>query len=254
MKKRKISMSHLDGENNSNEGNSFPDNAYAGQKLGQYAIMEVEIDNCLKDKETEQFRQTLKKVHSMFVEEEKEIYKPKIKPLYSKIYIYAAVASVALIIGLVCAIYFTSGISKTSNQKIFARYYEPYQNEYITRSDQVTINNLFIAFQAYENHDYKNAVTLFSKVIEADNTLLMAYFYKGISCIEIKNYKSALESLNKVLIDEGNPYFSQANWYAALTLLNLNNTVKAKKHLEWLVKNDRYYGTKAKEILKVLNK
>jgi hypothetical protein len=254
MKKRKISINYQDGENQLSEGLGIPENGFAGQKMGQYAIMEVEVDQCLKDEETELFRKTLEKVHSIYVEEEKEIYKPKIRPLYSRIYVYAAAASIALILGILSILYYTSGSSKPGNQKIFAQYYEPYQNEYITRSDQVTVNNLFIAFQAYENHDYTKAIELFSKVIEADKSLLMAYFYKGISCIEIKNYKVALESLNRVLNNEGNPYFAQAKWYTALTLINLNNPDIAKQHLEWLALNDRYYGNKAKEILKVLNK
>jgi hypothetical protein len=254
MKKRRISINYQDGDDQPENGNSIPDNSYAGGEIGQYAILEVEVDRCLKDEETELFRKTLIKVHNRFVEEEKEVYNTTSRILISRSYAYAIAASIALLIGVFSVLYFISGTQNSNYQKIFVKYYVPYENEYITRSDQLTINTLFIAFHAYENRDYSKAVELFANVIESDRTLLMAYFYKGVSCIEINDLKGAMESLKMVLKNETNPYYAQAKWYTALTLLKLNSPVIAKKHLEWLALNDRYYGNKAKEILKLLDK
>jgi tetratricopeptide (TPR) repeat protein len=111
-----------------------------------------------------------------------------------------------------------------------------------------------MAFQAYENRDFEKAVELFSKVTEADGSILMAYFYKGISSIEIGNFTVAVESFEKVLKNPANPYYPQAQWYSALTWLKLNNSENAKLHLSWLIKNDRFYGTKAKEVLLKIEK
>ena len=254
MKKRRISISYQDGEDHLENGNDVDNNGHGSRNMGQYAIIELEIDQCLKDEKTELFRKTLQKVHSKFVEEDQETYKPKIRQISYRRYAYAIAVTLALIIGIFGVFRMISGTSKSNFQYIFAQYYKPYQNEFITRSDQVTVNNLYSAFQAYENRDYERAVALFNKAIEADKSLLLAYFYKGVSCIEISDYKTAIESLGKVLTNETNPYFSQAKWYTALTLLKLNKPELARPHLEWLALNDRYYGIKAKEILKKFNK
>ncbi len=253
MKKRRISINYEDGEDRLDIG-KMDKSGHDSLNLGQYAIIEFEIDQCLKDQETDFFRKTLQKVHSKFVEEGRETYKPKIRQISYRRFAYAIAAILVLIIGVLGILRMISGTSESNYQSLFAQYYKPYQNEFITRSDQVTVNNLYSAFYAYENKDYEKAIALFNKVIEADKSLLMAYFYKGVSCIEINDYKTAITSFGKVLANETNPYFSQAKWYTALTLLKLDNPELAKQHLEWLVLNDRYYGIKAKEILKKFNK
>lgn len=254
MKKRKTPTRYQDGENQLENGISANNTEFNHTEMGQYAIIELEIDQCLKDEETYLFRKTLQKVHSKFVAEEEISYKSKVKPLMSRPYIYAIAAAIAIIIGIFGVLQLSTETSKTGNSGIFAQYFKPYQNEYITRSDEVRVNNLYFALQAYENHDYAKAIVLFNKVIEADKSQHMAYFYKGVSCIEMGNYNGAIESLNVILNNENNPYYAQSKWYLALTYLKLNNPAIAKQHLDWLALNDRYYGTKAKEILKKLNK
>lgn len=255
MRKRKISINCQDGNEHLENVENIIDSSCASPNMGQYAIIELEVDQCLKDEKTELFRKTLLKVHSRFVEEQSEPYKTKIKPYFHRLYIYAAVATIILIIGVLGIMRILSGNSSSFNpQNLFVKYYCPYQNEFITRSESNNINALYSsAIQVYENRDYKKAINLFSNIINKDKSY-MAYFYRGISYIEIGNHNLAIESFSAILTNETNPYFVQANWYTALAWLKLSKPETARKYLDWLVLNDRFYGNKAKEIIKEINK
>jgi tetratricopeptide (TPR) repeat protein len=209
---------------------------------------ENEIDTILRDIDKHSFIASLEKVSSEYQDAEKQ--ENKSRKISRNIYYYAAAAIIIVCIGVGSIIKFSLFNTEINSESIFSEYYQTYQNDFLSRSDESVVNNLYQAFQAYENEDFDKAVELFSKVSEVDASIIMAYFYKGISCIEISDYKQAIESFNKVLANANNPYFPQSHWYCALTWLKLNNTGLAKEHLEWLVKNDRFYNQKAKEILK----
>jgi tetratricopeptide (TPR) repeat protein len=254
MKKLRIPTNSQDGNGQPANGNNLDYEGHIIPESSQYAFIEREIDLYLKDEETGHFRNTLFKVHNEYIDAEMGHSEGKTKSFFRKGYIYAIAASLAVIIGIfgVSRLFYNS--SATNFDDIFSQYYTPYQDDFTTRSDQVVVNNLYLAFQAYESHDFEKAVELFSKVTEADESILMAYFYKGISSIEIGNYAVAVESFEKVTKNSSNPYYPQAQWYSALTWLKLNNSENAKQHLSWLISNDRYYGTKAKEILTKIKK
>lgn len=211
---------------------------------------ENEIDNILKDVDKRSFIASLKKVNAEFQKSENK--KNKTRNISRNIYYYLAAAILIVCIGIGSILKFGLFSTDINSESIFNEYYSTYQNDYQSRSDEKVVNNLYQAFQAYENKDFDNAVELFSKVSESDASIMMAHFYKGISCVEISDYKQAIESFKKVLTNSNNPYFPQSHWYCALTWLKLNNPESAKEHLEWLIKNDRHYNQKAKEILNKL--
>ena len=254
MKKLRIPTKSQDGNGLPANGNNLDYEGHIIPETSQYAFIERDIDLYLKDGETGHFRNTLLKVHNEYIDAEIEQGSNKTKSFFRKGYIYAIAASIAVIIGVfgVSRLFYNS--SATNFDDIFSQYYKIYQDDFTTRSDQVVVNNLYLAFQAYETHDYEKAVELFSKVTEVDESMLMAYFYKGISCIEIGNYAVAVESFEKVTKNPSNPYYPQAQWYCALTWLKLNNSENARQHLSWLISNDRFYGIKAKEVLLKIEK
>jgi tetratricopeptide (TPR) repeat protein len=215
-------------------------------------IIDCEIDEILKDRDIENFRKTLTSVHNKFMDHDQQTTIPSGRTTSKRLYLYLAAASILLLIGIFGTVKMLINSSQPNCEELFQLYYEPYQNDYNTRSDEVLINNLYLAFQAYENKEYEKAADLFTKVIQSDETIMMAYFYRGISCIELGEYKTAIESFNKVLKNDNNPYYVQAKWYSALTWLKINNLTSAKQQLEWLSTNDRFYGSKAKELLQKL--
>ena len=217
-------------------------------------LIEHEIDEFLKDKETLHFRNTLIKVHGDFIKNELVSKQLKLKPLFHRAYVIGIAASIAILIGVLGVFQLLHNPHNNNCEELFSQYYKPYQADFTARSDQVVINNLVIAFQLYDNHEYDKAADFFKRVVEADESILMAHFYLGVSSIEIGDYKKAIESFNFIIKNESNPFYPQAKWYSALIWLKLNNSESAKQHLLWLVNNDRFYGVKAKEILVKLKK
>ncbi|MGC8802433.1 MAG: tetratricopeptide repeat protein, partial [Bacteroidales bacterium] len=128
-----------------------------------------------------------------------------------------------------------------------------YQNREAQQDNDENLVNM--AIQAYENKEYYKAITLFSNIeTSIPDCTLMAAFYKGVSCIEVSDYKNAIQSFTRVINAPYNTYTANAHWYMALTWLKLNNVNESVKHLDWLVKNDRQLNTKAEEILSALEK
>jgi tetratricopeptide (TPR) repeat protein len=254
MKKLRVPTKSPDGNGHPANGNELDYEGHFIPETSQYAFIERDIDLYLKDEETAHFRNTLLKVHNDFINTEAGQDSHKVKPFLRKGYIFAIAASIAIIIGIfgVSRLFYNSSV--TNFDDIFSQYYKTYQNDFSTRSDQLVVNNLYLAFQAYESRDYEKAVELFTKVTEADQSMFMAYFYKGISSIEIGNYAAAVESFDKVIKYPSNPYYPQAKWYCALTWLKLNNSENARHHLSWLISNDRFYGIKAKELVLKIGK
>ncbi|HOK52202.1 MAG TPA: hypothetical protein PLD12_01070 [Bacteroidales bacterium] len=222
-----------------------------------YQEIENEIDLILQDTQKQDFIRVLKQVHTEYVEKER-----KHRTLFSNnrgmrnIYL-AIAASVVILIGIVGVIRFTAVASGKNYEDIFYSYYQPYPVTYQSRDAQQGNegNLLSLALQAYENKEFYKAITLFSNVeTSIPDCTLMAAFYKGISCIEVSDYKNAIQSFHKVINAPYNTYTASAHWYVALTWLKLNNVEESRKHLNWLVKNDRQLNTKAEGILNILEK
>ncbi|MCX7986340.1 MAG: hypothetical protein N2662_05325 [Bacteroidales bacterium] len=222
-----------------------------------YADMENEIEQILQDTQKQDFILTLQKVHAEYTGKNKSHHtlllgKKGIRTAYLSI-----AASLVILLGIFGVIRFTMYTSGKNYEDIFFKYYQTYPISYQSRSMQnVGEENLInMAIQAYENKEYYKAITLFSNIeTSIPDCTLMASFYKGVSCIEVSDYKNALQSFNRVITAPYNSYTANAHWYIALTWLKLNNADESIKHLNWLVRNDRQLNEKAEEILATLEK
>jgi tetratricopeptide (TPR) repeat protein len=198
----------------------------------------------LKKAEREYFEK--EKTHNVFA------HKKQLRNFY-----YAVAASVVLAIGIFGVIKYSAYYPGKNYEDIFYQYYQPYPISYQSRNvqDDTNENLIHLAVQAYENKEFYKAITLFSNIeTSIPDCTLMAAFYKGVACIEISDYKNAIQSFNKVIVAPYNTYTANAHWYIALTWLKLNNVEESKKHLSWLINNDRQLNTKAEEILQTIEK
>ena len=220
-----------------------------------YQEMENEIDLILQDKQKQDFILTLKKVHADYMAEgnkQQSLFSEK----RSMRNVYLAVAaSLVILVGIIGVIRFAAFSSGKNYEDIFYKYYQTYPISYQNRDAyQGNEGNLIhLAIQAYENKEFYKAITLFSNIeTSIPDCTLMAAFYKGISCIEVSDYKNAIQSFNKVISAPYNTYTASAHWYMALTWIKLNNVEESKTHLNWLIKNDRQLNAKADEVRKLL--
>ncbi len=223
-----------------------------------YNQIEKEVEEILSDREKQNFILSLKKVHDDYMRRERLV-----KPLYTKpknnfrIYLTAIAAVMVLFIGIAGIIRLNMFSSVSNYEDIFDKYYQAYpivqQNRSIESGDEENIVNM--AISAYEKKEFYRAISLFNSIeTSMPDCTIMASFYKGISSIEISDYKSAIQAFNKVIDAPFNSYTSSAHWYIALTWIKLNNIEESKKHLIWIVKNDRQNSKKAEEILSEIEK
>jgi tetratricopeptide (TPR) repeat protein len=242
---------YLDGELNPAESIEFEEQLKSDTDLKVKLELVKNIEGSLKDKKVNEFRNTLKVVHRSYVNNNED--SGKIISLFRNKALLKIAASIVVLVSVTLSIYKYS-FAPSLSQQLFSEYYSPYQMDIPTRSDGNVVNTLQLAFQSYENKDFNKAVNYFNQVLVSDNTMLIAYFYKGVASIEIDDYNSALKSFQKVIDNPSNPYFVQAKWYTSLVWLKLNKPENAKQHLKWLINNDRYYGEKAQNIVNQIDK
>lgn len=114
--------------------------------------------------------------------------------------------------------------------------------------------SLQIGIDAYNSGDYANAIgqlSSFQIAAPQDELSNYAQFYEAVSLIELGKTDEALPKLQNLVQNERFTLQNDAKWYLALGQLKLNNIVAAKKLLEELNNVDTY-KTNAAKILKSL--
>jgi tetratricopeptide (TPR) repeat protein len=245
---------YLDGDLNSKEINEFEKQLFNDSTLVKDFIFIKEIEDKLRDTDIEGFKQSLRKIHMAFIEYEyveNEIDDMKfiipINRWYYKLYKIAAVIMLILATGFILKM--TISHNSTRYNEIFSKYYYPYKSEISVRSSESSLNNFDLALEKYKNCNYNKAVEYFNKIQIQDTTV---FFYKGLAYLGNGDLIEALKILSPLAANPGNRYYNQSKWYVSLIWLKLNKPEIAIKHLEWLVKNDSFYGKNAAIILKNL--
>ena len=104
--------------------------------------------------------------------------------------------------------------------------------------------------QAYDNKNYKEAITLLNAAVKQKTTDKMLSLYLAISYLmEGKNTES--EALLQELIKNSDLETTPAKWYLALSLLQHGQKNEAKALLQSL-ESDTTYGDRVKAVLKGL--
>ncbi|WP_425393069.1 hypothetical protein [Ekhidna sp.] len=179
------------------------------------------------------FRNELKEKVAGFEKRKNKIR--RINPAYISI-----VASLFLVASLV--LYFTN-----DQTTLFDQYYETYPNyEVTTVRGEEDPSNRERAYLAYDQGDFSGAIQAFNTL---DSMSSADYFFRGISHIQVTNYKEALTDLNEVLRLEDTDYRTASLWYKALIHLKLENEAAAIPPLEELSKGESEFATVSTELL-----
>lgn len=160
---------------------------------------------------------------------------------YRHIYVAAAVIVFA-VIG------FQFLEKETSNQDLYASFYQPYPNtlQPVTRSEAST-DVLSQAFQAYEANEFEKAEVLFETSLTQEYNSDIA-FYKAMTLLNMKNDEEGSDLL-KQLKNESTSFKPQLYWYSALLALKKNDEQQAKEQLDSLSQLNS--GYKKSAILKI---
>jgi tetratricopeptide (TPR) repeat protein len=242
-KNRHLISRYLCGELDIQEATRFEEILSSDLDLQKEMKLYQEVDNAIKDTEVLNLRLQLESIHADTVQKSGRGFSHS----HRRILRYAAVAaSVAIIIGI--------GIGLFQDNSLTERFYRPYNVTMVNRSAEMGIDlTLREAMKKYENKEYKEAVILFERVIEAEPDMLSNFLYSGISYMEIKEYKHAERSFQCIIDHKDNLYVEQADWYIGFCYLLTDRREKAYKHFSKLANENGYFSERAKEILKKLN-
>ncbi|MDF1675951.1 MAG: hypothetical protein P1U44_09575 [Vicingaceae bacterium] len=100
---------------------------------------------------------------------------------------------------------------------------------------------------------YKDALVDFEMILVKHPKDVNALFYGALSEYNLKHYKRALSKLDAVLKNPQTEFNQEAKWNKALALIELKETVKAKKLLQEIIDEKGFYQQRAQDKLKTLN-
>jgi len=147
-------------------------------------------------------------------------------------------ASFALLVSISALWYFMT--NQPTTEELFATYFEPYRNveQPVVRGSQDD-DLKTVAFKAYENGEYKEALQSFNQLLEQgqDDTVL---FYKANTLLKLDMSDTAI-SLLKDGLDTSDPRYDKKLWYMAMGYLKLNNKQQAKQKLRLLLATKSKY-------------
>ncbi len=160
-------------------------------------------------------------------------------------------ASIIILLG---AFYFWNSKKPASNEELFAAYFEPYRNivQPVVRGEE-NKDLKTIAYNAYENGDFKKALNLFDSLLthKQEPSVL---FYKANALLKLNDAKKAIPILekNSTVVDS---FSEKKYWYLALAYLKDNQPEKSKEKLQMIleIENSEYKKEEARELLKRLD-
>jgi hypothetical protein len=143
------------------------------------------------------------------------------------------------------------------NQKyetLYAASFEVYPNDYVDteanyRGDATIDSLLLSAMAAYEKNKFSEAEALFYEVLRKNNNPEIRFFL-AVTQLENNKPELAISALNGLYSQPKDfRYYEQTRWYLALAHLKLHNKTEAKNYLNELVKQEKKYWDRAKELL-----
>lgn len=244
---------YLDGTMNDIDRRAFEEQAKCDAGLRNLVGLHKEVNQYIKDIEFQALVNTVQKVAGEFPDTTDSMLhlNEKEPPRFSR----QSVLKVAVVLFFILI----SGIAlkvalfeKSSPEKLFQQFYQSYNTDLITRSEQILQSNLDKAILTYHLGEYKESLSILDNLIQNNKENYLALFYKGLNCLEIRDITNALLSFEKIPESWNSPLNEHRNWYYAMALLMSGNTAKAKALFLNISQEKGYYAENADKILKKL--
>ncbi len=165
----------------------------------------------------------------------------------TRFWLFSIAATIVVLIS--CTLIWILLLSKSSNDSLYASYYEPLQAPTEMRGVQASENDPFSqAVDFYAAKDFEAAYSTFSSIPANDMNYVPACLFGGISAMETGQYEKAITELNKVGGIGETTLQGDFQWYLALCYLKLGNENAARTILTDLAQNS-YYSSQAVNLL-----
>jgi tetratricopeptide (TPR) repeat protein len=194
-------------------------------------------------------REQLEQIYEEVILKKKKSGDPKIKPIkiFNFKWYYKIAAAVVILIGVATILFLMFRPAK--NDRLYSQYYKSYEASITVRGGVQHSETLFEkAMGAYEKNDFKKSYILFDELCCSDKEYTSAFFFKGVSAMELEKYSDAITSFNLVL-GSTSLYIDEAEWYLALCYLKMSEFNKSKELLIKIAACDSYHKKDATRLL-----
>lgn len=225
---------YLNGELNAEEQQAFEQELRSNQQLqGQMNAYRLLNSTVGKHQQAEQTLPELKQILDPLTHQYFKKEKAKVFAMKRTMYMLAAAASVVLILLLALP-----GISPDNYS------FDDMPGAIVRGTEDEKAK----AAQLFNNKQYAEAATAFSKLRTTAPADATVDFYLGISLLKIEKYVEALP-LFEALANGTSVYAEDANFFTALSAYHLQQNEKAKQYAEKVKEESRYWKN-ARAILK----
>jgi TolA-binding protein len=166
---------------------------------------------------------------------------------------YRITASMTILFGLSILIYFLLQNKASTEERLFAQYFQSYPGDMISRSDTDTSSLMKSAFDYYSSNNFRKASELFSKNLLLHPEDDLTRFFYAQTCIEDEQYNKAVELLSYFERDSTHAFYEQSRWYIALISLKTSNEKeKVIRNFKEIIVRKGYNYRSAMEIVRKL--
>jgi tetratricopeptide (TPR) repeat protein len=241
MKNTKTIETFLNREMSELERKEFIEEMRQNKSLAVDVALYEEVNEAIIDDQVFEFRKTLKEI--IVVSRDKQAISLQ---LSRKLIKYPLVASICILISFSL----WQVLSVVQPDKVFVKFYKPYETGLTTRSASVSEDKSTVAIQLYENKEYEASFEILSNYLVKNFGDQTARFYYAMNSLELNKMDIAIAELQQVEKDQSSNYSLHAKWYLSLAYLKMNNKDEAIKYLRSIAKDDNYYSERAQAILK----
>jgi tetratricopeptide (TPR) repeat protein len=241
MKTISLIESYLAGEMDEGQKMKFEASMLDDQKLLSDIRLLEETNEAILDDEVYEFRESIKNVinelspqHSKTIEISRKFFK------------YPLVASIIVLI----LISLWQVITNVSPEKVYYKFYKPYETDLSTRSVSPSEDKANVAYLLYQKGEYEASYEILNNYLSKNTDDQTARFFQGMNSMELGKNDRAISELKEVEKDYTTPYAIHARWYLSLAYLKINDVDEAKKYLNRIIEDDVFYAEQAKKILK----
>jgi tetratricopeptide (TPR) repeat protein len=170
----------------------------------------------------------------------------KPKRLISK---WAAAAALLLAMGVIGLAFWLVNRAQSPEQ-IYMAFYQTHPNlEMPSLRGEGEESDLFQAYLAYDNGDFKQAAALFLVDYHLNDQAISG-FYGAISLMELEQFEDALALWEELAVPQA--YQVPSAWYHALTLLRLDDLEQARRLLDQVEESTHPLAAEARRLLPLL--
>jgi tetratricopeptide (TPR) repeat protein len=211
-----------------------------------------EVNESINDNELFQLKQLLEKAETEYLSTE-NAQTPDLHNSSKKIKLYfvriAALFILALTAGAILKITLFNG---DNAMRLYKKFYTTYETDMVMRSSNASLLNLDKAILNYSQGHYTDALRSFDVLVKSDPVNYLAWFYKGLTCLETGATQEALASFKAIPETWDSSFQEHRDWYLGLALLRAGNLNESAALFKKISEENGFYDQKAEEILKKL--